>query len=390
VRISIQADLSRLGAETAAVRDAELLRDLQEDILSRVPETTVARQLHEAFLQVNALVFFKAPMRSENGDRVRFHLLAVLPDKLGCAPPSGEIERPLPESPALHDLDTRLAEAVGQMMDVRNPAVADVTVCPFQNAGEEFSSCARVLTDLAVQHLVEAMRSRSNAMTNRIVSIKRAEPGRCTATDTTAQGSLTAEGDSKGWWMNLEFSRGGVILATTGPTRVFPQELGCDARLQSFFEYIRDRAHIAETKLSLGTTKRAFARHDYLGINIKAGADLSLYCWILGKDRTGYLALPIPGHEDRARIANGRTLRYPGTDFDTGPIRLENRSEDLFGCFGSEQPLPRELHDSWMSLAGPARAGTPNEVNRDDILRLLEMMRAQPGIVEAYASVVVR
>jgi hypothetical protein len=125
-------------------------------------------------------------------------------------------------------------------------------------------------------------------------------------------------------------------------------------------------------------------RGEYLGIDIKAGADLSVYCWILGKDQTALLALPVPGRE--TRIENGRTLRYPVA----GPIRLGSPSEDLFGCFGSEQKLPTDLHNSWMSLTGAGPTGVPIEVKRDDILRLLEMMRAQSGIVEAYAPVIVR
>jgi hypothetical protein len=135
VRLSVQADLSKLGVETAAVRDAESLRAVQEDVLNRVRPADIVRQLHEAFLQVDALVFFKAPMRTSNGDRIRFRLLAVLPDKLGCAPPSDEIERPLVATRAVLDLDTKLANTVQQLMDLRNPAVTEVTVCPFENVG---------------------------------------------------------------------------------------------------------------------------------------------------------------------------------------------------------------------------------------------------------------
>jgi hypothetical protein len=390
VRLSIQTELARRpGIETSAVRDAELLRGIQEDVLNHVRPADIERQLHDAFLQVSALVFFKSPERPGNGERVRFRLLAVVPDQLGCAPPSDEIERPLPDSPALQDLDTTLANKVQVLMD--SPAVTEVTVCPFENVGDEFSSCAPVLTDLVLQHLDKARRSPSASLTNRTLSIKRAEPGRCPTDNVAAHGVIGSEGDGKRLWMNLDFSRGGEVLATTGRTPVFPQDLGCEARLRPFFDYIRaPPARIAETKLSVRTTKQRYARGDFLGIDIKAGADLSLYCWILAKDRTAYLALPIPGHEDRAKIPKGRTLRYPGGDFDTDPIPLRNPSEDLFGCFGSEKPLPSDLHSSWMGLTSPGPGGNVTEVKRDDILRLLEMMRAQPGIVEAYAPVTVR
>jgi hypothetical protein len=389
VRLSIQAELSKQqGVETAAVRDAELLQSLQEEVLNRATEIAVAQQqLHEAFLQVHALVFFKAPVRPGDGDRVRFQLLAVLPGKLGCTPLSVEVERPLPETRELQDLDARLAKAVADMMDVRNPApVADVTVCPFENIGKEFSSCVAVLTNLVVQHLDKARRSRSADLTNRIVSIKRAEPGLCTSADTTTHGTVDAQG--KRLLMNFDFVRSKEILATTGPTEIFPRDLGCDDPLRTFFDYVRAGAHVDETKLSLHPRKRPFARQDYLGIDIKAGTDLALYCWILGRDRTANLALPVRDHVDHARITKGRTLRYPGGDFDTQLIRLENPSEDLFGCFGSERPLPPELHNSWMNLTGPP--GSPIELNLEDILRVLEMMRGQPGIVEGYAQVTVR
>jgi hypothetical protein len=62
VRLSIQTDLSKVpGVVTAAVRDAELLRGIQEDALTHVPSGAIAQQLHDAFLQVHALVFFKGP-----------------------------------------------------------------------------------------------------------------------------------------------------------------------------------------------------------------------------------------------------------------------------------------------------------------------------------------
>jgi hypothetical protein len=186
---------------------------------------------------VHALVFFKGPVRTENGDRVRFRLLAVLPDQLGCAPASDEIERPLPASTALQDLDSRLTKIVEDV--IRDPVVTEVTVCPFENAGAEFSACAPVLTDLVLKHLDDARRSYSALWTNRTISIKRAEPGRCAAAGATAQGQIGAESDGKRLWIKLDFTRDAELLATTGRTPVFPQDLGCEARLRSFFDFIR-------------------------------------------------------------------------------------------------------------------------------------------------------
>jgi hypothetical protein len=388
VRLAIEAKLGEHSeVVTTAVRDAELLRDIQEEVLARVPPATIEQQLREAFLKADALVFFKGAARTGDGDRVSFHLRAVLPGKLDCAPVSGVIEQQLPTSPALQSLDSTLAKAVEQMMAVPNPAVTDVTVCPVENAGEELSPCASVLTGLVVRHLLDnARRSRSAALTNRTLLVKRALPGRCTPAGTAAYGSIRADGDKR-LWMTLEFRRGNAVLAAADPTQVFPQELGCDARLQPFFEYVRNEAHVAAAKLSLRTAKPVFARGDLLGIDIKAGANLWLYCWVLAKDSTAYLALPARGNENLARITAARSLRFPGDDFRTHQLQLQNASEDLFGCFGSEQPLPRELHDSWMSLTGDR---APIVVMREEILGLLETMRLQPGIVEAYTPVIVR
>ena len=390
VRFAIQAELNRHpGVQTAAVRDVTRLRGLQEDVLRRVSEAEINRQLREAFLQVDALVFFRVPERS--ADTVRFRLQALLPEKLDCAPASGPIERPLLAAPALQDIDTKIADAVERMLVGNDPPVQEVTVCPFEHAGEEFSACSAALTDRVLRQLDKARTSPTAVVRSRVLSITRSEPGRCSAPPegVSARGSIGVDG--KRFWTSLEFRRGGAILSTTGRVTIFPQDLGCDGRLLPFLDYVRADARLAEPKLSLRTTKPVYtSRRDFLGIDIKAGADLRLYCWVLAKDQTGYLVLPQPGQEQRAKISSGRTMRYPGNDFGTDPILLGQPFENLFGCFGSAAPLPPALDKAWTEHAGVNEKGEAIELKRDDILRLLEMMRAEPGIVEAYAPIVVR
>jgi hypothetical protein len=173
------------------------------------------------------------------------------------------------------------------------------------------------------------------------------------------------------------------------PLTIYPQDLGCAEQLLQFFDYVRYDARVAEAKLSLQTSKQFYAAgRDPLGIDIKAGAKMWLYCWGLAKDQTGKVVLPLPGHEQRASIEGGQAMRYP-EKFGLEYIFLERPSEDLFGCFGSATQLPPKLHKAWMD-AGWNGKGEAIELKRDDILRLLEMMRADPGIVEAYTPVFVR
>lgn len=392
VRFAIQTELGQQpGVQTALGRDEALLRQLQEEVLNRAPQAAIAEQLRKAYLQVSAVVFFKGAKRHENGDRVSFRLLAVLPDKPDCAALSDEIERPMPAGPELKSIDAELAGAVVRMMDLPSPAVTEVTVCPFEDAGQTFSSCAPVLTDLVVKHLEKALSSVSNALTSRKLSIRRGEQSSCAAAGAYAHGRVGADGDDgKRLWMNLDFRRGDTVLATTGRIPVFPQELGCSAQMRTFFEHVRAGARIAEAKLRLQTEKPVFARGDILDVGITAGANLWLYCWIMGNDRTASMALPAKGQEDRAWIGSGKTLHYPGAAFGTKAVILENPADELFGCFGSEQPLRRDLHDNWMKLTGLAPDRTAIEVKLDEVLRLLATMRAQPGIVEAYTRLFVQ
>src|SRR5262249_27896722 len=144
----------------------------------------------------------------------------------------------------------------------------------------------------------------------------------------------------------------------TGRLPIFPKDLGCEGQLRPFLEHVRADARLSEPTLSLRTSKPVYAaRRDALHIDIKAGSDLWLYCWVLAKDQTGYVTLPLHGREEPPRIPGGRPLRYPGKDFGTDPILLDQPSEDLFGCFGSATPLPPELHKAWMSDAGVDQKG---------------------------------
>jgi hypothetical protein len=388
IRFAIQAELDRSnGVQTAAVRDVGLLQGLQEDVLRRVPPETASRQLREAFLGVDALVFFRVPERRDAA--VRFRLHALFPDNLSCTKTSEPVERPLVASRG--DLDSEIAGAVQRLLDGGNPPVSAISVCPFEMSGRGFSSCAPILTDRVLRHLDMARRTATAVVRNHQLTITRSDPGRCTAgpDGASAHGRIALEGRDK-LVMHLEFRRGGDVLSTTGRTPIFPQELGCEARLLPFLDYIQAEARLSEPQLSVQATKSVFtSRRDVLGMDLKAGANLLLYCWIIGTDETAYVALPVRGAEASASIQGGSTRRYPDQFGGLTMLAPDKASEDLFGCFGFASPLPRQLHEEWVKHAPTASDGA-KEMERDDILRLIEKMRAQPLVVEAYTRIVVR
>jgi tetratricopeptide (TPR) repeat protein len=164
---------------------------------------------------------------------VRFRLHALLPERLDCAPTSDLIERALIAASGVQDLDTRIADAVERMLLGNDPPVREVTVCPFEQAAQEFNACAPALTDRVLRQLDKARTSETAIIRNRALTIARSEPGHCSAPSeaASAYGSIGVDEGGNRFWMSLEFRRGGAILSTTGRLAIFPQDLGCDGKL---------------------------------------------------------------------------------------------------------------------------------------------------------------
>jgi hypothetical protein len=87
-------------------------------------------------------------------------------------------------------------------------------------------------------------------------------------------------------------------------------------------------------------------------------------------------------------VQPGMTVSYP-RGFGFPDIPFQDRSEDVFGCFGLNAPVSDEVKAAWAAGLGTDPLN-PRLLERDEILRLRALMRRQPGAVEAYDRVVVR
>jgi tetratricopeptide (TPR) repeat protein len=119
------------------------------------------------------------------------------------------------------------------MLAGNDPPVREVTVCPFEQAGQESNACEPALTDRVLRQLDKARTSETAIIRGRALTITRSEPGHCSAPpeSASAHGSIGVDQGGNRFWMNLEFRRGGAILSTTGRLAIFPQDLGCDGKL---------------------------------------------------------------------------------------------------------------------------------------------------------------
>jgi hypothetical protein len=97
--------------------------------------------------------------------------------------------------------------------------------------------------------------------------------------------------------------------------------------------------------------------------------------------------LPVRGEADKSVLrAGGQSYPY---DFGLGDIVLDAAFENLFACFGTEAELPGALRQRWLKAA-PSANDDAAILQSDEVLDLIEKLRAIPGIVEATVPIVVR
>ena len=84
--------------------------------------------------------------------------------------------------------------------------------------------------------------------------------------------------------------------------------------------------------------------------------------------------------------AGGQSYPY---DFGLTDIVLDTAFENLFACFGTEVELPAALRQRWLKAA-PSANDDAAILQSDEVLDLIEKLRAVPGVVEATVPIVVR
>jgi hypothetical protein len=271
----------------------------------------------------------------------------------GAALASADLARASDDAPA--DPRAVMQASVEKLIELA-PGLRSVEVAGFAGPGGH-SICATALTDALLVALDEEARN-----PNRVLR----------------------EMDQRGRaFMSLAFRQGDAVLAPSGRVAVALDRLGCDPTMRAFLDHVAAGARVNRERIDLSAP--VFSIGQRLEVAIRLKQPMRLFCWVLAEDGTGFVTLP-------AGVATGPVnpgvYRYP-RDFRLQDVVLTNRFENLFGCFGSEEPLPEELAAIWTRLA-PAPNQDTVLVDAATVQALMGEMRAQPGISEAVARVVVR
>lgn len=382
VRLAIESRLQSAGRiRLAASADVVRIKALRESLALQAPGDAEA-QIRKAF-DGDASVFLLEPVRQ--GETARFRLQAIA--RAGdCKVTSEPLEAAIRTAPGLIDIDQAMRRAVEALLRSA-PDAKRIDICPFA-AASGHSACSAALGERLLLALDAEARSDDRVLRSRPLEIRKPPPGQCGAAgaEVSARGRFEQDREGRSW-MELEFRRGDAVLAPTGRQRIQAETLGCDPAMRPFLDHVAATAGSDRARLALLPAATPFAKGRRLDIRIEGRAGTRLHCWVLAPDGTASIALPVRGEEGRSVLrAGGQSYPY---DFGLAEIVLGAAFENLFACFGTEAELPAALRERWLKAA-PSVSEDAAMLAPDEVLELIERMRAVPGVVEATAPVVVR
>ncbi|CAN7176735.1 hypothetical protein [Bosea sp. LjRoot237] len=386
-----QADEARLAVESrlqsegrirlAASGDVVRIKALRDSLNLQKPGDAEA-QIRRAF-DGDASVFFTEPARQD--DKASFRLQAIA--KAGdCKATSEPVEIAIRTRPGVVDIDQVMRRAVENLARAA-PELKRVDICPFA-AASGYSACSAALGERLLLALDAESRSDDRVLRSRPLEIRKAAPGQCAAAgaEVTTRGRFGGDRDGQSW-MELEFRRGDAVLAPTGRNRIPVEGLGCDPAVRPFLEHVAATAGSDRARLALLPAASPFAKGRRLDVRIEGRPGIRLACWVLAPDGTASVVLPVRGEEGRSVLrAGGQSYPY---DFGLNDIVLDAAFENLFACFGADAELPAVLRERWLKAA-PSATEDATTLQPDEVLDLIEKLRAVPGVVEATAPIVVR
>jgi hypothetical protein len=382
VRLAIESRLQSEGrVRLAASADVVRIKTLRDSLNLQKPGEAEA-QIRKAF-DGDASVFFTEPARQE--DKASFRLQAIA--KAGdCKATSEPVEIAIRTRPGVVDVDQVMSRAVENLVRAA-PELKRIDVCPFA-AASGYSACSAALSERLLLALDVESRSDDRVLRARPLEIRKAAPGQCAvpSAEVTTRGRFEQDRSGQSW-MQLEFRRGDAVLAPTGRNRIPVEGLGCDPSVRPFLEHVAATAGSDRARLALLPAASPFAKGRRLDVRIEGKPGTKLYCWVLDSDGTASVVLPVRGEEGRSVLsAGGQSYPY---DFGLTDIVLDAAFENLFACFGTEAELPAALRQRWLKAA-PSANDDAAILQSDEVLDLIEKLRAIPGIVEATVPIVVR
>lgn len=382
VRLAIESRLQSQGRiRLVASGDVVRIKTLRDSLNLQKPGDAEA-QIRKAF-DGDASVFFTEPARQEDKASFRLQAIARAGD---CKATSERVEIAIRTKPGVVDIDQVMSKAVENLVRAA-PELRRVDICPFA-AASGYSACSAALGERLLLALDAESRSDDRVLRSRPLDIRKMAPGQCGASgpEVTTRGRFSRDRDGQSW-MELEFRRGDAVLAPTGRNRIPVEGLGCDPAVRPFLEHVAATAGSDRVRLALLPAASPFARGRRFDVRIEGKAGTRLACWLLAPDGTASVVLPVRGEEGRSVLrAGGQSYPY---DFGLNDIVLDAAFENLFACFGTDAELPEALRERWLKAA-PSAAEDAATLQPDEVLDLLERLRAVPGVVEATAPVVVR
>lgn len=382
-----EAEAVRLGVESLLHGDASIHLTSAADVtrIKAMREGTTGLSDAEAEAQIraafdgDATIFFVGPTRRDGA--VRFRLQAIT-RKADCKATSETIEIALATRPGLSDAGAVMKSAVSRLLDAA-PGLRVVEAPPF-SAGAGHSACALALQDLLMVALDAAAHDPNRVLSGKSLAARKVAQASKGAPDlASARGQFDLDNENQGF-MTLEFVREGSTIAPTGRVAIALGPLACDPTIRPFLDHVAATAKTDRTRLEISAPVYAVGQR--LDVAINTQKPLHLYCWLLAPDETAYVLLP-PTREGAASIAAG-ARRYP-RDFGLSEVVLDSAFDNQFVCYGSEARLPPALEANWRGFA--ATAEQPAKlIEKAELQKLMQQMRAAPGIVEATARIVTR
>jgi hypothetical protein len=346
-----------------------------------LPAAEAEAQIRAAF-DGDAAIFFVSPDRQSG--RVRFRLQAIT-RAADCKATSEPIELALRGTQSLADVGQVMANAVKHLVEAA-PNVRFVDVLPF-SALAGHSICSAALTDTLMVALADEARDPSRMLNGQtLTATKVMAPRSPEAGRVTAYGTFELDRDSRAF-ISLEFKGdGGATIAPTGRVAIAVDRLGCDPTIRPFLDHVAASARTDRSRLALSAP--VFARGQRLEALITPSRPMSLYCWVLDSDGTGYAAPPVSG---KSASVKAGAVRFP-RDFGLADNLLgDDPFDNLLACFGTERDLPPALDRKWREYAPEATAGAKAKlIDPIALTVLMNDFRALPGIVEATARIVMR
>ena len=270
--------------------------------------------------------------------------------------------------------------------------VKKIAILPFLSGKGMDNSCNRELVDHMSNALLRERDNASRVITDNQQLDVRQVRGEHAVKDKKntiiIDGKFGCDGDGS-HWVRVGFRRNGrPVIPSLTKTSI--TGLNCGCRSRTFFEKIRQEAKMCPAYFKMRARKGETFVGDYVNIRLRSKRKADLYCWYLAADKTAYILVPNPHNPGSGKISVQQEKRYP-RDFGFPEQQYQQESNDMFGCFVREKPLPDEAHAYWMKKWGPkGGSGSNGELVEGEIVDMFQMMRRQEGTGECYVQVNVK